>query len=66
LQDRLETLFDDLVDAAATRDLGIVLGNAQQLAAERYGAGYDLLEVQTAINALEEATWRRILSGHAA
>ena len=35
---------------------------ADQVGRERFEAGYDLLEVQTAINVLEEALWKRILS----
>jgi hypothetical protein len=59
---RLEALFDRLVDAAATRDLGDVVGYAKRLARERFGAGYDLSEVQTAINTLEQVVWGRVFS----
>jgi hypothetical protein len=59
---RLEALFDRLVDAAASRDLGCVVAYARRLAGERFSAGYDLSEVQTAINALEEAVWGRVIS----
>ena len=59
---RLDALFDRLVDASATRDLGGVVAYARRLAGERFSAGYDLSEVQTAINALEEAVWGRVFS----
>lgn len=59
---RLEALFDHLVDAAASRDLGSVVAYAGQLARERFSAGYNLSEIQTAINALEEAVWSRVFS----
>ncbi|MGZ4307932.1 MAG: hypothetical protein ACXVRS_06490 [Gaiellaceae bacterium] len=58
---RLEALFDRLVDALARRDLTTMLEYAQTVAVERFDAGYDLQEVQTAFNALEEATWARAL-----
>jgi hypothetical protein len=62
IRTRLEALFDRLVAAAASRDLGSVVAYAGQLARERYSAGYDLAEIQAAINALEEAVWRRVFS----
>lgn len=59
---RLETLFDRLLEALTTRDLGSMLIYTQQVADERFNAGYGLSEVQTAFNALEEATWSRVFS----
>ena len=59
---RLETLFDHLLESLEARDLGPVLAYAQQVAEERFQSGYDLSEVQTAFNALEEATWGQILA----
>ena len=59
---RLEALFDRLLEALSTRDLGSVLAYAQRVAQERFNAGYDLSEVQTAFNALEEATWSRVFA----
>jgi hypothetical protein len=59
---RLDVLFDTLVEAVERRDLTDVLLYARRLAAARFAAGYDLAEVQVAINALEEAVWRRIFA----
>lgn len=59
---RLDILFDTLVAAVEQRDLTEVLLYARRLAAARFAAGYDLAEVQVAINALEEAVWRRIFA----
>jgi hypothetical protein len=59
---RLDVLFDTLAEAVERRDLTDVLLYARRLAAARFGAGYDLAEVQVAINALEEAVWRRIFA----
>lgn len=61
VQQRLRLLFDELVDAIEQRDIGSMLAYARAVAEERFGAGYDLSEVQTAFNALEEATWRSVL-----
>ena len=54
---RVQMLYDELHDAAATRDLRGVVDYARELAAERFAAGYDLSEVQVAVNAVEEAVW---------
>jgi len=62
LQSRLETLYDHVVEAAGSRDVGGVVRYTRQLARERFSGGYDLCEVQSAINALEEAIWERIFS----
>jgi hypothetical protein len=62
LEERLNLLFDQLVDAVAARDLSAVVAYAGTVAQERFEAGYDLSEVQAAFNALESATWRRILA----
>jgi hypothetical protein len=59
---RLDVLFDLLVDAVDRFDVTDVLVYARRVAAARFAAGYDLAEVQVAINALEEAMWRRIFA----
>jgi hypothetical protein len=59
---RLDALFGSLLLALDTRDLEPVLAFAQQIAAERFSAGYDLSEVQVAFNTLEEATWSRVFA----
>jgi hypothetical protein len=63
---RLDVLFDTLVDGVTRGDLTEVLLYARRLAAARFSAGYDLAEVQVAINALEEAAWRRIFAAASA
>lgn len=59
---RLDALFDRLLEALTTRDLGSMTGYAREVAEERFNARYDLSEVQTAFNALEEATWSRVFA----
>lgn len=59
---RLDVLFGTLVTAVEKHDLTDVVEYARRLAAARFTAGYDLAEVQVAINALEEAVWRRIFA----
>jgi hypothetical protein len=45
-------LFDRLQLAVAQRDLGPMVEYASSLADERFGAGFRLSEVQSAMNAL--------------
>jgi hypothetical protein len=54
---RVEALYDELLGALSSRDLGSILDYARRLAAERFDSGYDLSEVQSAFNALEESAW---------
>ena len=61
VRQRLSLLLDQVVRGVATRDLTPVVEYARRLAEERFAAGYDLVEVQTAFNALEEAAWGRVL-----
>lgn len=60
---RLDALFDHLVAAVTARDLTPMVAYAQEVAEERFAAGYDLSSVQAGFNALEAATWSRILAG---
>ena len=60
-QRRLARLFSLLLDAVRERDLEPVLAYAREIARQRYSEGFDLQEVQAAINVLEEAVWRRIV-----
>jgi hypothetical protein len=38
-----------------------MVAHADSIARERFNAGYDLWEVQTAFNVLEEAIWLRLM-----
>jgi hypothetical protein len=62
VRQRLEALYDHLLDALRSRDVGPIVAYAEQVARERFNAGYDLSEVQTAFNALEEATWHCVFA----
>ena len=62
VRSRLDHLFDSLIATLETRDLTSIVAYAEELGRERFTAGFDLSEVQGAINGLEEAIWRRILA----
>jgi hypothetical protein len=59
---RLADLHDLVVDAIRNRDLTGVTAYSQAVAEERFHAGFDISEVQTAFNCLEEAMWRRLVA----
>lgn len=59
---RLEVLFDHVAHAIRVRDLGELLDYSERIAKQRFEAGFDLCEVQTAYFMLEDAIWRRAVS----
>jgi hypothetical protein len=58
---RLADLFDLVVAGVGARDLTAVVEYSRDVAEERFQAGFDIGEVQTAFNSLEEAMWRRVV-----
>jgi hypothetical protein len=61
-KERLTTLLDETLSCLDARRADPIIDWATRVGHERFAAGYDLFEVQTAINVLEEALWKRILS----
>jgi hypothetical protein len=55
------SLYETVRGAVATRDVGALLAHADRIAGERHEGGFDLFEVQTAFNALEESIWKEVL-----
>ena len=55
---RLRDLYDLVLDCLAGRTLAPMTEYAQAVARERFSAGFDIAEVQTAFNVLEEAIWK--------
>jgi hypothetical protein len=58
---RLRALYVLTMRGVKERNLGPMVAHVENIARERFTAGYDLWEVQTAFNLLEEAIWKRIL-----
>lgn len=59
---RFEALYDLVARAVQMRDLGDLLDHAERIARERFEAGFDLSEVQTAYLVLEDAIARRAVA----
>lgn len=58
---RLKALYALTARAVKERNLGPMISHAETIGRERFEAGFDLAEVQTAFNVLEEAIWMRVL-----
>ncbi len=58
---RLHHLYILTIRAVADRKLGPIVAHSETIASERFASGFDLWEVQTAFNVLEEAIWSRII-----
>src|ERR1035438_1636922 len=61
IRQRLGLLLDLVINAVLERNLAPIIAHVNTIATERFEAGADLSEVQTAFNVLEEAIWLRIL-----
>ncbi|MBK8988680.1 MAG: hypothetical protein IPM39_21850 [Chloroflexi bacterium] len=57
---RLQTLYQLSRAAVADRNLIPLMDYMEQIAQERFAAGFGIHEVQTAVNVLEESIWRHI------
>jgi hypothetical protein len=60
-KNRLRILFERVVQSVSARRLDPMHEYGERLAQERFGAGFHLLEVQAAMNVLEEALWTSLL-----
>jgi hypothetical protein len=58
---RLDHLLDLVVDCLHGRTLTPIVDFGASVADERFHAGFDIAEVQTAFNVLEEAIWRVVV-----
>ncbi len=58
---KLKALYALTVRAISERNLGPMIAHAEEIARERFESGFDLSEVQTAFNVLEEAMWKFIM-----
>jgi hypothetical protein len=59
---RLDDLLPMVTDAVAERSLVNICHYADTVASERFEAGFDLSEVQSAFNVLEETLWHLLTS----
>jgi hypothetical protein len=58
---RLAKLFDLTLNGVKSRNLVEMVIYSEKIAKERYESGFDLHEVHTAYNVLEESIWKAII-----
>jgi hypothetical protein len=58
---RLAKLFDLTLNGVKTKSLVDMVTYSEKIAKERYESGFDLHEVHTAYNVLEETIWKAII-----
>ncbi len=58
---RLQTLYDFILKSIKKNNLLEVIKYAEQIARKRFISSYEIHEVQTAFNVLEEVIWRKII-----
>jgi hypothetical protein len=58
---RLAKLFDLTMNGIITKSLVEMVNYSEKVAKERFESGFDLHEVHTAYNVLEEALWKGII-----
>ena len=59
---RIEKLFDLTLKSIENKSLVEMIEYSEKVAAERFKMGFDLHEVHTAYNVLEETLWKEILN----
>lgn len=59
-KEKLENLLKKVIQCVRKKELLPMLNYTEKIATERFSSGYDLFEVQTAINALEGTIWNII------
>jgi hypothetical protein len=59
-EERLRVLYEITVECVRRRFVQPILRHAEAVATERFHAGFDLGEIQTAFNVLEEAIWTQV------
>ena len=62
VRQRLATLLDVALSCLEAGEANEIIAYMTRVGRERFSAGYDLLEVQTSANVMEETLWRRIPS----
>ncbi len=58
---RLAKLFDLTLNGVKSKSLVDMVTYSEKIAKERYESGFDLHEVHTAYNVLEESIWKAII-----
>ena len=61
VQQRLRNLYELILECLEKKNLAPIINFSKEIAQERFNSGYDLYEVQTVFNIIEEIIWQQIL-----
>jgi hypothetical protein len=59
--ERLKSLYNILIECVDSKSLVEICKYCEELAEKRFNSGFDLYEVQSTINVLEEVIWKKII-----
>ena len=59
---RIKVFLDLIIGSVTNKNIKALIEYTEHTAVERYETGFDLCEVQRAINGLEKAIWKKIAS----
>jgi hypothetical protein len=60
-EERLRNFYDILIKCVESKSLVEICDYCEELANKRFNSGFDLYEVQSTINVLEEIIWKKII-----
>ncbi len=60
-KEKMDTLYDMVFQSVKAKNLIPIVSYIEKIAGKRFESGFELQEVQTAINVLEESIWTHIL-----
>ena len=59
---KMDSLYNQITQSVKEKNLIPIVSHIETIAEARFQSGFELQEVQTAINVLEEGIWKQILS----
>jgi len=59
---RIKVFLDLLMGSISSKNLAALLDYTEKTAVERFETGFDLCEIQRAINGLEKAIWKKVVA----
>ncbi len=59
----MRNLFDLVVQCMREGDVSPIIASCQEIAADRFEAGFDIVEIVGTLNVLEEVLWRHVADG---
>jgi hypothetical protein len=61
-RERIGDLLTHVMASLHDRDLAQIVAHCEKVAQERFNSGFDIVEVQTAFNTLEQTMWRVVVA----